>query len=184
MAKGGTPAENSYSWMIARCYYPKTNGYERYGGRGIKVCKRWKQSRSAFLQDMGPRPDGHVLDRVDNDLGYSKKNCRWATIRESQLNKRPIKFPFPSGVNDRARIRLVDGAWRSNNRDKKAVIAKRYYAKHKDRVLASAKLYYQKKRTAKLAYRKKYYWANRDKILLQLRLKNQERAKKEGGLSG
>lgn len=162
-----TPAENSYYWMMCRCYNPKTNGYANYGGRGIAVCERWKNSKAVFLEDMGPRPEGHVIDRRDNNLGYSEENCRWVTRRESDLNKRSIKLPFPNGVNDRERKRLVDALWRKNNRDKKLAMAKRYYAKNRTFVLSSAKVYYQSARNKKLAYRRKYYLANRDKILLQ-----------------
>jgi hypothetical protein len=71
--------------MISRCTNPEATGYHRYGGRGIDVCDRWMKSFWNFLEDMGKRPPKHSLDRINNDLGYSKENCRWST-QEDQCN--------------------------------------------------------------------------------------------------
>jgi len=76
---------NSWSGMFQRCYNPKAAGWRNYGGRGIAVCPRWR-TFAAFLEDMGARPPGHTLDRIDGSKGYSKSNCRWATPREQQAN--------------------------------------------------------------------------------------------------
>lgn len=74
--------------MRKRCNTPNNKAYEYYGGRGIKVCKRWDKFEN-FLLDMGKRPSkGHTLDRINNNKGYSKTNCRWATWRVQGLNKR------------------------------------------------------------------------------------------------
>lgn len=77
----------AYRDMLNRCYYEKHNRYPRYGGRGITVCERWLESFDNFVDDMGACPDGYQLDRKDNDAGYSKGNCRWATRSEQCLNR-------------------------------------------------------------------------------------------------
>lgn len=77
--------------MQRRCRNPNATRYERYGGRGIKVCERWKgeDGFANFLADMGERPDGKTLDRVNNDGNYEPSNCRWATPLEQGANKGP-----------------------------------------------------------------------------------------------
>ena len=83
------------SWrdMIQRCTNPKHEQYADYGGRGILVCAPWRKSFAAFLEDLGTRPEGKTLDRINNDSGYSKENCRWATAAEQAASRRTRTRP-------------------------------------------------------------------------------------------
>jgi len=91
----GSPEHLTWRGMIARCSNPKSTGYERYGGAGIRVCERWLVFEN-FLEDMGRRPADHTLDRVDNRGDYTPENCRWATWRQ-QCNNRKNNTPITHG---------------------------------------------------------------------------------------
>lgn len=85
----GSPEHGIWRGIKARCYHPKARGYANYGGRGIKMCDRWKSSFKAFYEDMGPRPSPeHQIDRSDNDKDYEPGNCRWATRAEQNRNRK------------------------------------------------------------------------------------------------
>ena len=83
-----------HSWMAAkmRCGNPNNIHYEQYGGRGIMMCDSWKNSFENFLSDMGERPIGKTLDRIDVNGHYSPDNCRWATAKEQARNTREARF--------------------------------------------------------------------------------------------
>ena len=79
----------AWKHMRERCMNPKCKAYKNYGGRGIVVCSRW-QSFKNFFEDVGPKPSSkHTLERINNNLGYDKNNCKWATWSEQAKNKRP-----------------------------------------------------------------------------------------------
>lgn len=79
----------AWAGMIQRCTNKNYHHYDCYGGRGIKVCDRWMESFENFLEDMGEPPTlRHSIDRIDNDKGYCKGNCRWATSKQRLRNTR------------------------------------------------------------------------------------------------
>ncbi len=82
-----TPTHRSWDAMLKRCRNENHVSYSSYGGRGITVCERWLSFKN-FLADMGERPEGTSIDRVNNDGNYEPGNCRWATRSEQQRNKR------------------------------------------------------------------------------------------------
>lgn len=91
-----SPTWNSWASMRDRCERPGTNDYAIYGGRGITVCQRWSDF-AAFLEDMGERPVGHQLDRIDSNGHYEPSNCRWITIQKQQHNRRDNTFVTLNG---------------------------------------------------------------------------------------
>jgi hypothetical protein len=103
--------------MIDRCHNPSAPTFASYGGRGIAVCDRWRESFAAFVADMGERPAGTTIDRIDNDRGYEPGNCRWASMAVQSRNRRSTKLT-PSDV---AKIReAIAGG------DRGALVARRF----------------------------------------------------------
>ena len=87
--KSNTSEYEIWCGMKKRCYNPNYKEFRYYGGRGITICDSWKNSFEAFYQDMDRRPSSkHSIDRVNNDGNYEPSNCRWATIKEQNNNKR------------------------------------------------------------------------------------------------
>lgn len=82
-----SPEYLSWIGMKQRCTNPRAQSYRIYGGRGITVCDRWLYSFERFLADMGPRPEGTSLDRINKDGDYEPANCRWATAKEQAANR-------------------------------------------------------------------------------------------------
>lgn len=80
-----SPTYKSWNSMKQRCLNPKDQAYEKYGGRGIQVCERWMEFEN-FLADMGVRPEGTSIDRIDNDGNYEPSNCKWSTRQQQNRN--------------------------------------------------------------------------------------------------
>lgn len=90
-SRKGTGRSRTYvSWeqMWQRCTNPKNTSWKNYGGRDISICWQWRDF-AAFLDDMGERPEGKTLDRINRDGNYEPGNCRWATPSEQARNRRP-----------------------------------------------------------------------------------------------
>jgi hypothetical protein len=87
-----------------RCLNPRNPAFKWYGGRGITVCDRWKASFPAFLQDMGERPEGFTIERINNNGNYEPANCRWASRKEQQLNLRNVRMITVEGIEYKAAV--------------------------------------------------------------------------------
>lgn len=96
---GMTESATYHCWeaMKDRCLNPKNPAYKNYGGRGIKICERW-MSFENFLADIGEKPKGKSLDRMDNNGNYELSNCRWATVEEQWNNKRTNHILVYNGI--------------------------------------------------------------------------------------
>lgn len=99
------PLYKTWGMIHQRCYNPKHTSYDNYGGRGIKMCDEWKDSFVAFSnyveKELGPRPDGYTLDRIDVDGNYAPGNIRWADHSTQMHNRRPYSASGVVGVSRR-----------------------------------------------------------------------------------
>lgn len=91
-----SPTWSSWKGLFERCNNPKSPGYKNYGGRGVSICDRWQVFEN-FYEDMGDRPEGATLDRIDVNGNYEPGNCRWATMKQQQRNRRNNKKEFFRG---------------------------------------------------------------------------------------
>lgn len=104
----GSVEYRAWGAMIQRCTNPNNPAWEYYGGRGISVCDRWLTFAN-FIADMGLRPAGLTLERMDNDKGYSPDNCKWATRKAQMLNRRKATHCRRGHEFTSANIRLQKG---------------------------------------------------------------------------
>jgi hypothetical protein len=142
---GGTKLHQVWRTMLDRCNNPNANQYADYGGRGIKVCQEWCEF-TQFFEDMGHPPQGGTLDRVDNNKGYDKENCKWSTRQEQARNKRnnrmitafgktqtvtewAIEYSMPPRT-------LFNRLFRANMEPEKAIVASPYAQQRKKRLAA------------------------------------------------
>lgn len=106
-----TPVYNAWRNMKQRCFDANVPDFKNYGARGITVCERWRVSFEAFLADMGDRPDGMTLDRIDVNGNYEPGNCRWATQATQVRNRRATRIN--EEVADEIRARRARGEGRA-----------------------------------------------------------------------
>lgn len=114
-----TSTYNIWHSMVARCHNKNSISYPRYGGRGIKVCDRWKNSFLNFLEDMGERPEKKSIDRIDNNENYCKENCRWSTSIDQSKNTRRNNYLEAFGK------KMIIGDWAKELGIQSATIRKR-----------------------------------------------------------
>ncbi len=127
-ARNGANTSTYSSWrcMKNRCLRPEHRKYEFYGGRGITICPEWLGTRkgegfSNFLRDMGPRPDGCTLDRIEANKNYEPSNCCWATKAEQMAHSRRIKMVTLNGVT------MTQGQWSTQMFGDKGFVSRRLY---------------------------------------------------------
>ncbi len=96
-----------WTHMIQRCYNVNCTGYKYWGGRGIKVCRRWRTSFITFLKDMGKCPKGLTLERINNDGNYMPKNCKWATQKDQARNRRNNVIRSKKDADEIRKLRIL-----------------------------------------------------------------------------
>jgi len=134
--KERNPLYNTWYQMKYRCYNTKHPSFKYYGAKGITVCKEWLESVDQFLIDMGPRPEGFTLDKIDNDLGYSKDNCRWASKTTQSLNRKFVTDAkgYRETKYGTFEVQYCSGPNRYSKSFKTELEAKQYYEDNKTRL--------------------------------------------------
>lgn len=140
------PYYSNYEAMMRRCYDPKKHNYDRYGGRGIKVCNRWKDPKMGFwnfVKDMGRRPHpSWTIDRIRTDLGYSPKNCQWSNPRTQVIR---AKGGFTDNTNitktPAGHYRVV--IWKAKKIVDKTLVTKKEAIEYRNKCYKRFKLTYQ-----------------------------------------
>lgn len=127
---GNTPIYAIWTAIKQRCNNPNCKSYKNYGGRGITICKRWLKFKN-FFKDMGKRPKGLTIERINNDKGYSSDNCEWATRTKQVINRRINKNNKTGYVG----IRIRYGKFRAEIRFKKQIYTIGAYSTIKKAIL-------------------------------------------------
>jgi uncharacterized protein YggL (DUF469 family) len=96
--KNPHPLYQTWQSMKARCLNPNNPNYADYGGRGIQICNQWISNFNQFVVDMGEKPVGYSIDRIDNNGNYNPQNCKWSSKKEQQRNRRVTKHITIEGV--------------------------------------------------------------------------------------
>lgn len=111
----------TWAGMKQRCYNPNAQQWKNYGARGIVVCQEWRESFNRFVADMGLRPEGLTLDRIDNNGNYEPSNCRWATRAEQRVNQRDCVYVEHDGK------RMTIEQWGRESGIRATVLRRRYH---------------------------------------------------------
>lgn len=162
-----------WNGMLARCHNKKSSNYKKYGAAGIRVCPEWKKDFLNFWNDMKDTYfEGASIDRIDNSLGYSKDNCRWATAVEQARNKRTVKLYTYNGKT------MLAEEWDKELGLKKGTVRSRikYYGWDIERALSSRKIEYENVSLDKVRGTYKTYLKINGKQVFVGRFKTKKRA--------